>query len=74
MKFITNLVASIALASVLVPLPLATSAEISHNEAGQSASAGAENGVLGERIAKAREDGQALLIINEADEGDTLLR
>ncbi|MER0001228.1 hypothetical protein ACUY20_12020 [Corynebacterium segmentosum] len=68
MKFGTKLATSIALASVLVPVPVATSAEISQNEVQQSTNTGAGNDVLGERIAKAQKERQALLVINNADE------
>ena len=68
MKFGTKLATSIALASVLVPMPVATSAEISQNEVQQPTSTGAGNDVLEERIAKAQEERQALLVINDADE------
>ena len=68
MKFGTKLAASIALASVLVPVPVATSAETSQNEVQQSTNTGAGDDVLKERIAKAQEEQQALLVINDANE------
>ncbi|MCG7233283.1 MULTISPECIES: hypothetical protein [unclassified Corynebacterium] len=68
LKFGTKLAASIALASVLVPVPVATSAENSQNEVQQSTNTGTGNDVLKERIAKAQEEQQALLVINDANE------
>ena len=68
LTFRTKLATTITLAFVLAPVPVATSAEISHNEAQHFANAGTENDVLGERIDMAQEEQQALLVINEADE------
>ena len=68
MKFGTKLAASIALASVLAPAPVATSAETPQNEVQQSTTIGTGNDVLKERIAKAQEEQQALLVINDANE------
>lgn len=68
MKFGTKLAASIALASVLAPAPVATSAETPQNEVQQSTNIGTGNDVLKERIAKAQEEQQALLVINDANE------
>lgn len=53
---------------MLIPVPVATSAEIPNNEAPYSTNAGAENDVLGERIDRAQEERQALLVIDKADE------
>lgn len=68
LKFGTKPAFSIALASVFLPVPVAASAEISQNGVQQSTYTGAGNDVLGERIAKAQEERQALLVINDADE------
>lgn len=68
MKFGTKLATSIALASVLAPVPVAASAETPQNEVQQSTNTGTGNDVLKERIAKAQEEQQALLVINDATE------